>query len=62
MDNRLKEEMEHNIAMYKEKGPNPGDRFAKVQGVGLVVMQSKTLPSGLIIEPFENVRNEHGPE
>lgn len=62
MDKSLKEEIEHNIALYKEHGPNPGDAFAKVQGIGLVVMKSKTLPSGLIIEPFENTGKEHGPE
>jgi hypothetical protein len=56
----LKQEMEHNIALYREFGPKPGDSFAVLAGIGTVVMQSKTLPSGLIIEPFENMEKENG--
>lgn len=58
----LKEEMERNIALYREFGPNPGDSFTVLAGVGTVVMKSRTLPSGLIIEPFEHMEKQHGAE
>lgn len=60
MHEDLKEEMERNIALYKEFGPNPEDSFTVLAGVGKVVMKSRTLPSGLIIEPFENGEKENG--
>jgi hypothetical protein len=62
MPEDLKQLMERNIAHYHEHGPNPGDSFAVLAGVGTVVMKSKTLPSGLIIEPFENMEQENGAE
>jgi len=60
MTEQFKDEIETIIAQYKENGPNPGDTFAKLAGVGLVVVKSKTLPSGLIIEPFENMEKHDG--
>jgi len=55
MDSKFKEELEAALADLKENGPKPGDVIAMVVGVGTVVIKSRTLPSGLILEPAQSM-------
>ena len=59
-DNKFKEEIERIIQEVKMNGPDAYTTLETIQGIGIVVIRSKTLPSGLIIEPFENVEKHDG--
>jgi len=57
-DNKFKEEIEQIVQEIKMNGPDVYTTLKSVPGIGTVVIKSKTVPSGLIIEPWVNPKGE----
>jgi len=53
-ENNFKEEIEQIVQEIKMNGPDVYTTLKTVPGIGTVVIKSKTVPSGLIIEPWVN--------
>jgi hypothetical protein len=52
VSNKFKRDLDFALTQLATNGPAPGDIIRNVTGVGKVVIKSKTLPSGLILESF----------
>jgi hypothetical protein len=59
MENQFKEDLELAITQLAANGPAPDDVIRDVVGIGKVVIKSKWLPSGLILEPSPSIVNHN---
>jgi hypothetical protein len=57
-EDKFKEEIEQIIHEVKMNGPDDTTTLANLYGIGVVVTKSKTIPSGLIIEPWVNPKGD----
>lgn len=57
MQDKFKEDLELKLQQLYKNGPSPGDVIGQLPGIGVVVVRSKSLPSGLILDDVENIPN-----
>jgi hypothetical protein len=59
-EEQFKEEIEQIIQEIKLNGPDIYTTLRTIKGIGVVVVKSKTVPSGLIIDPWVNPEQSNG--